>query len=162
VNRALAFCGARAETTKLSEELSSRFPEATLTRRVQLPVSSAALAVHSGDSERVLALLAPVQPYDRARGADFWPAFLRGQAYLMSKRGAEAAREFAAILSHRGAAPDSVLFPLAHLGAARAANLAGDAATAKTEYDAFLTMWRDADADLPPLRDARAERTRLP
>jgi len=160
-NRALAFCGFRAEAGKLSEELTARFPEATLTHRLQLPVSAAALALHGGDAARALTLLEPVRAYDHARGAEFWPAFLRGQAYLASKKGADANREFDAILQRRGEVADSVLFPLAQLGAARAAAFNGDAEKAKSAYDAFLQMWPAADADLRPLAEARTERARL-
>ena len=124
--RALALCGARDDAAKLSDELAIRFPDATLTERIQRPVIAAALAIQGGDPTRGLALLEPVAPYDHARGADFWPAYLRGLAYLAAGSGAEAGRQFEAILNHRGEAPDSILFPLSHLGAARAAALTGD------------------------------------
>jgi hypothetical protein len=161
-NRTFAICGIRSEAEKLSAELTARFPEATLTKRVQLPVAAAALALDAREPSRALALLEPVRAYDRARGADFWPEYLRAQAYLMAKQPAEARREFEAIIAHRGEAPDSPLFPLAHLGAARAAALARDPGAAKNAYDAFLGLWRDADGELPALKAARAERARLP
>jgi eukaryotic-like serine/threonine-protein kinase len=159
--RALALCGAHAEVSTLSTELADRFPAATLTRRIHLPVMAAALAIRGGESKRGLALLEPVAQYDHARGAEFWPAYLRGQAYLASKNGVEAGKQFEAILNHRGEAPDSPVYALAHLGAARAATLTGEIGKARQSYDAFVALWRDADADLPALLEARAERARL-
>jgi len=161
-NRTFAICGRRAESEKLANELTRRFPEATLTHRVQLPVAAAALALDAREPLRALALLEPVRAYSGARGANFWPEYLRAQAYLMARKPDEARRELERILAHRGEAPDSLLFPLAHLGVARAAALTRDTDAARRAYDGFLTLWRDADADLPPLREARAERARLP
>jgi eukaryotic-like serine/threonine-protein kinase len=160
-NRALALCGVRVEAAKLSAELAARFPDATLTRRIQLPVAAAALAVNARDPSGALAVLEPVRAYDHARGAEFWPAYLRGQAYLMAHKAAEAGREFEAILAHRGESVESLLFPLAHLGAARAATLASDPERAIKAYDAFLALWPDADTDLRPLQAAHAERASL-
>jgi hypothetical protein len=111
---------------------------------------------------KALALLEPVRAYNRARGAEFWPEYVRAQAYLLAKKPAEARREFEAILAHRGEAPDSLIFPLSRLGVARAAALARETDAARQAYDGFLAMWRDADADLPPVREAREERVRLP
>ncbi len=89
--------------------------------------------------------------------AEFWPQYLRGQAYLKLKQGTEAATEFQKILDHRGQAPLSVLYPLAHLGSARAAALAGDMAKSRAAYEDFFKMWKSADADLPILIDAKRE-----
>ena len=89
--------------------------------------------------------------------AEFWPQYLRGQAYLRLGRSAEAATEFQKILDHRGEAPLSVLYPLAHLGQARAAALASDVARSRQAYQAFFTLWKEADPDLPVLRAARHE-----
>jgi hypothetical protein len=159
--RALALCGARAEVSKLSGELVDRFPEATLTHRVQVPVMAAALALHGGDAARAIALLEPVAPYDRARGAEFWPSYLRGRANLASRNGAAAAKAFDSILSHRGEAPDSPVYVMARLGAARAAAMNGDTSKARQAYSDFLAAWADADPTLQPLQDARAERAAL-
>jgi len=159
--RALALCWARDDATKLSDELALRFPAATLTERIQRPVIAAALAIQGGDPARGLALLEPVAPYDHARSADFWPPYLRGLAYLAAGSGAEAVKQFEAILNHRGETPDSILYPLSHLGAARAAALIGDTRKARHAYVTFLGLWRDADPNLPPLQAARSELARL-
>ena len=85
------------------------------------------------------------------------PPYTRGQAYLKLRKGAEAAAEFQKILDHRGWDPISYLYPLAHLGLARAAALTGDVAGSRKAYQDFLALWKDADADLPILIEAKKE-----
>ncbi len=104
-----------------------------------------------------LTLLEPVRPYDHARTAEFWPAYLRGLAHLRLRHGREALGQFREIVEHRGEAADSPLYPLAHLGLARAAALAGDTSEARKAYEAFLSLWNGADSDLRPLQEARRE-----
>src|SRR5262245_59002444 len=89
--------------------------------------------------------------------AEFWPQYLRGQAYLQPKQGAEAAAEFEKILDPRGCAPLSPLYTLARLGLARAAALVGDVAKSRKTLEDFLAAWNDADPDLPILIEARRE-----
>jgi len=83
--------------------------------------------------------------------------YLRGQAYLQTKSGPEAAAEFQKILSHRGVAARSVVFPLSYLGLARAYAITGDRISARKTYDEFLSIWKSADTDIPVLVEARAE-----
>ena len=92
---------------------------------------------------------------------EFWPAYLRGQAYLQLKDGQAAAVEFQSILDHRGEYPNAPLYPLAHLGPARAPALAATSAKAGAAYDAFLGLWNGADRDLQPLVEAHRESARL-
>jgi tetratricopeptide (TPR) repeat protein len=160
-SRVLALCGAAGQATGLSNELAKRFPDATLTVRVSLPVIAAAAALQRGDAARAIELLEPVKPYDLAPSAEFWPAYVRGQAYLQLKDGEAAAAQFRNILEHRGHVPASMLYPLAHLGLARAAALVNDRQSARARYDEMLTLWKDADPDLKPLQDARLEQSRL-
>ena len=89
------------------------------------------------------------------------PAYLRGQAYLTAHRGSEAAREFQKILSHRGIVFYSPILALAHLQIGRAIAMQGDAAKAKSAYQDFLTLWKDADPDIPILKQAKAEYAKL-
>jgi hypothetical protein len=84
-----------------------------------------------------------------------------GRAYLQLKDGRRAATEFQGIIDHRGVTPASPLYALAHVGLARAATLQKDPATARREYQAFFDLWKDADPDLQPMKDARAEYSRL-
>jgi tetratricopeptide (TPR) repeat protein len=156
-SRTLAFCPSGDEATVLMRELSNRFPNATLTTRVQLPMSAAAQALQRRQPAQAIAILDPVKPFDRAPLAEFWPTYLRGEAHLALKDARAAAVEFQSIVDHRGAAPTSPLYPLAHLGLARAAALGGDAAAARKSYEAFFGLWKDADAALPQLTEARRE-----
>ena len=97
------------------------------------------------------------------RGAygELYPVYVRGEAYLAAHQGAEAAAEFQKILDHRGIVANDPIGALAHLQLGRALVLAGDKAKAKTAYQDFLTLWKDADPDIPILRQAKAEYSRL-
>jgi hypothetical protein len=159
--RALALCGDGAEALSLSSEVGKRFPEATLTTRVSVPVIAAALAIRQRQPERAIAALEPVRRYEKSPPAEFWPSYLRGEAYLQLKNGAMAAAEFDSIVAHRGAVPGAVVYPLAWLGRARAAVLAGQADEARTAYERFFALWTSADQDLAPLAAARGEYARL-
>jgi eukaryotic-like serine/threonine-protein kinase len=155
--RALALCGSGGEAARVSAELAERFPDATLTTRIQLPIAAAADALHRGAPERALELLDAVKPYDHAPSAEFWPAYLRGQAYLQRNDGPAATAQFESILQHRGESLSSPLYPLAHLGLARAAVMEGNIAEAHKFYDAFFALWSGADSTLQPVKQARAE-----
>ncbi len=87
---------------------------------------------------------------------------MRGQAYLAAHQGAEAAAEFQKILDHRGIVVSDPIGALAHLQLGRALALSGDKTKAKTAYQDFLTLWKDADADIPILKQARAEYAKQP
>jgi tetratricopeptide (TPR) repeat protein len=160
-NRVGALCGDGPEVSQLSAELTNRFPNATLTTRIQIPVATAALALKRREPARTLELLERVRQYDHAPASEFWPAYLRGQAYLESKDGNGAAAQFRAILEHRGKAPTSPLYPLAHLGLARAAAMTGDFDQARKAYNSFLDLWQRADSTLQILAHARQENARL-
>jgi hypothetical protein len=156
--RAFALCGAQSEVAAVSKELADRFPNATQTMKIRVPVASAALAIARGDAARALEVLEPVRPYDHARGAEFWPSYLRGQAHLLAGNGRDASVQFQNILDHRGEAPDSPLYPLAHLGLARAVSLThGNKPQARKQYEAFFSLWSAAAPDTQPLRAARRE-----
>jgi hypothetical protein len=99
--------------------------------------------------------LQAVTRYEEA--AEFWPQYLRGQAYLKLGRGAEAAAGSQKILDHRGYAPLSPLYPVAHLGLARAAMLTGDTAKRRKAYEDFFAALKEADLDLPVLMEAKRE-----
>jgi hypothetical protein len=155
--RTLALCNAGSQASALASELASRFSSAALTTRVQLPVTEAALALRRGEPGRALELLDTVTPYDHAPSSEFWPPYLRGLAYLQLKNGHAAGAQFESILKNRGQAPTSPLYPLAHLGVARAAVLTGDVASARTSYERLFSLWNGADPTLQPLNDARRE-----
>jgi tetratricopeptide (TPR) repeat protein len=160
-SRVFALCGSAAEARNLSNELAMRFPDATLTMHLARPVTAAAVALQQGNAARAIELLEPVRRYDSAPAGKFWPRYLRGQAYLRLKDGRAAAAEFQSIIDRRGEVPTSMLYPLAHLGLARATQEA-DANAARGAYAAFLELWSNADENLPLLEAARLERARLP
>jgi serine/threonine protein kinase/Tfp pilus assembly protein PilF len=108
--RALALCDDGDGVKRLTEELRARFPDATLTVRIQLPVIGAIEAWRGGDPARAIDLLDPVTPYDYAPASEFWPAYIRGEAYFLLKDVKSAAAQFRAIVDHRGAAPTSALY----------------------------------------------------
>jgi len=159
--RALAICGAERDALELSGELAKGFPEAIFTNRLAIPVTAAAVAIQRGDGARALELLEPLRRFDHAPSAEFWPVYLRGQAYLQLKNGPAAAAEFRNVIAHRGEVPASMLYPLSHLGLARASALANDTETARKSYEQFLTIWKTADAELGVVNQARSEQAAL-
>ena len=161
-SRALAFCGADAEASSLSAELAKRFADATLTIKMALPITAAMQALRQGHPVRAIELLEPVKRYDHAPTAEFWSKYLRGQAYLELKDAREASAQFQSIVDHRGEVPTSPLFPLAHLGLARAAVQQKDYGRARKAYEDFLELWKQADPDLKAPAEARQELARLP
>jgi Tfp pilus assembly protein PilF len=90
-----------------------------------------------------------------------YPAYLRGEAYLAAHNSSAAATEFQKFIDHRGIVINFPLGALAHLGLARAYALSGDTAKAKTAYQDFLTLWKEADPDIPILKEAKAEYAKL-
>ncbi|MEK6407455.1 MAG: protein kinase [Acidobacteriota bacterium] len=156
---ALALSGEVGQAQSFAEEMARRNPKNTLTQAVWLPVTRAAIELQRSHPDKAIELLQSAGQYET--GARFWPIYLRGQACLRLKRGAEARAEFQKILDHRGWDPTSYLYPLAHLGLARAAALTGDVAGSRKAYQDFLAIWKDADADLPILIEAKKEHAGL-
>jgi len=152
---AQALCGAAPQAQALADELAKRFPEDTLSQEIWLPLIRAAINLQRGDAALGIEQLKNVARYEAA--AEFWPPYLRGQAYLKLGRGVEAATEFQKILDHRGQAPLSAVYPLANLGLARAAALVGDPAKSRRADEDFFAVWKGADPDLPILTKAKKE-----
>lgn len=157
--RALALCGEAGQAQSLDDELAKRNPKDTLINAIWLPVIRATIELQRGHPDQAIQLLQAASRYEAA--AQFWPTYLRGNAYLRLQKRAEAAAEFQRILDHRGWDPLSELYPLAHLGLARAAVLQGDTTKARKAYQNFLALWKDADADLPVLIEAKKEYEKL-
>jgi serine/threonine protein kinase/predicted Zn-dependent protease len=155
----LALCGENSQAQSLADELGKQYPKDTLVHVLWLPTVRAALELQHGSAAQALELLQPALRYEAA--AEFGPPYVRGLAYLKLGQRAEAAAEFQKILGSRGQAPLSALYPLAHLGMARAATLQGDTATARKYYQDFFALWKDADADLPILIEAKKEYDKL-
>jgi len=155
-----SLCGDASEAQKLADEQLRRYPNATLLHVYSEPIIRAAIALQRGRADQAIEFLNAAIPYEGGNAA-FWPDYLRGQAYLRLRRGGEAAAEFQKILDHRGWDPVSPLYPLAHVGLARAAALTGDTAKARKAYQDFLALWKDADADIPILIEAKQEYEKL-
>ncbi len=126
-----------------------------------MPEIRAAIELKRDNPSRALELLAPVTPYEAGFLENFMAAYVRGQAYLAAHRGQEAAREFQKILDHRGVVLNSIIGALAHLQIGRAYAMQGDTAKAKAAYQDFLTLWKDADPDIPIFIAAKAEYAKL-
>jgi len=164
---ALALCGDAARAEKLAAEASKRLPNGTLWNAVQLPEIRAATELQRGQPARAVELLVSASPYERA-----YPeaVYLRGLAYLRLQKGAEAAAEFRKILDHKGASWGStwrypnwgLYYSISYVGLARGSALAGDAANARRAFQDFFALWKDADPDIPILKQAQAEYAKLP
>jgi len=98
------------------------------------------------------------EPFDLGM---MYPAYVRGQAYLLVRRGKEAAAEFQKIIDHRGIVLNFPLGALAHLQLGRAYVMSGDTAKARTAYQDFFALWKDADPDIPILKEAKADYAKL-
>ena len=141
---ALALCGESAQAQALADEYAKLLPDDTLTNAIDLPVIRAAIANHRGNYAEAVELLQPARRYERA-DTTFFAHYIRGQAYLGQRSGAEAAAEFQSIIDRRGLEPFSPLHPLAQVGLARAIALQGDNEKARNAYDEFFAIWKDAD-----------------
>jgi tetratricopeptide (TPR) repeat protein/predicted Ser/Thr protein kinase len=163
---ALAMCGDAAEAEKLAAETSKIFPNGTIWNAVQLPEIRAAMALQREQPAESVELLATASPYERSY---IEASYVRGLAYLRLHKGAEATAEFQKIVDHKGASwgatwvhPNWGLnYSLSYLGLARASALAGDTAKAKKAFQDFLALWKDADPDIPILKQAQAEDAKL-
>jgi len=166
---AFAFTGDDRQLQAIIDDLSKRFPEDTLVQFNFLPALNAKLALSRGNASEAIEILRAAAPYELGEttgSAHGWtalyPVYVRGQAYLAADQGTEAAAEFQKILDHRGAVATEPIGALAHLGLGRAYVLQGDTAKAKAAYQNFLTLWKNADLDIPILLAAKSESAKLP
>jgi serine/threonine protein kinase/Tfp pilus assembly protein PilF len=162
--RVLAQVGDVAKAQKLVDDLGREFPSDTLLNAVHIPTVSALLNLQRKASAEAISALEPARKYEFGVGpgsANFWPVYVRGLAFLLKQDGAKAAEEFQKILDHRGALAVSILYPLARLNLARTYALQGDTTKARATYQDFFAMWKDADPEIPVLKDAKAEYAEL-
>ena len=154
----------RAKTTV--GELERVYPSDTLLKVYWLPTIKAALELNANNAAQAQVYLEAAAPYELGEPPQFqlgtlYPAYIRGQAQFMAHNGAAAAAEFQKLLDHRGIVSNFVTGALARLGLARAYAMSGDTAKAKASYQDFLTLWKDADPDIPILKEAKAEYAKL-
>jgi serine/threonine protein kinase len=160
----LAAVGDTARAQAFVDEIARQFPENTLLVKVALAVDQAAIELQRNQAQKAIAALEATSPYEMGtgpNGANYFPIHFRGAAYLKAGDGAKALIEYQKILDHRGIDPLSVFYPLAHLGAARAYVLQKDTTHARTAYQDFFAAWKDADPDIPILKQAHAEYEKL-
>ncbi len=163
---ALAQSGETVRAKTIVGELEKSYPSETMLKVYWLPTIKAAVELNTNNAAQSLVFLEAAAPYELGGPPQFqlgtlYPAYIRGQAQLMAHNGAAAAAEFQKFLDHRGIVINFPLGALAHLGLARAYALSADTAKAKTAYQDFLTLWKDADPDIPILKEAKAEYAKL-
>src|SRR6185437_15503326 len=140
-------------------DLSRRFPTDTLLHAVSIPMVEAVAAMNRKAPNEAVERLQAAAPYELGIAQGLLPIYIRGQAYLQARRGSEAAAEFQKIVDHPGVAPVFPEHALAKLGLGRAYLITGDAAKARAAYQDFFALWKDADPDIPILKEAKAERS---
>ena len=166
---ALARTGDAAQARKIADDLAHRFPLNTMINRYWLPAIDASIEISRNSPAKAIERLRAATEYELGTpipqfgvGGSLYPAYVRGQAYLSLHQGAEAAAEFQKFLDHRGIAVNSPLGALAKLQLGRAYVLAGDKTKARHAYLEFLELWKDADPDIPVLKQAKVEYAKLP
>jgi serine/threonine protein kinase/tetratricopeptide (TPR) repeat protein len=158
---AFATTGDAQQAASLADELARRFPQSTFVMGLYVPIIRAAIELNRGNSSKAIEVLQPTTRFEFGWNARAFPTSLRGQAYLHDKQGKEAAAEFQRVLDHPGVCGFAPVCALARLGMGRARALSGDNAGARAAYQDFFALWKDADPDVPILKDARAEYAKL-
>ena len=159
---ALAFAGDTAKASAIADELARLFPLHTYINSIFLPTTRARLEIERGNPSKAIELLRAASPYEFGGVARVLPTYVRGLAYLKARQGPEASAEFQKILDHRGVCMTAPECTLSHLQLGRARAISGDNAGARTAYQDFFALWKDADPDVPILKEAKAEYAKLP
>jgi DNA-binding winged helix-turn-helix (wHTH) protein len=158
---ALAIAGDTVRAGTLADDLANRFPENTLDQSYFIPTIRARLEINRNNPSGAIEVLQTAAPYELSSSGEMYPVYMRGEGYLAAHQGGKAAAEFQKILDHAGIVGNSPIALLAHLGLGRAYALSGDRTKARAEYQDFLALWKDADPDVPILKQARVEYSRL-
>jgi tetratricopeptide (TPR) repeat protein len=164
---ALALAGDAHRAQALADDLGKRFPEDTIVQFNYRPTIHAQFALDRNDTSRAIEALQAATPYELGLPGTgsftpgLYPVYVRGDAYLAGHQGIEAAAEFQKILGNRGVVQNESIGVLSHLGLARAYVMQGDTAKAKAAYQDFLTLWKDADPDIPIFIAAKSEYAKL-
>jgi eukaryotic-like serine/threonine-protein kinase len=151
------------QAQKLSDELDNKYPQDTFVQKYWLPVVRAAQDLRQGKGSKAIDDLESARALDLAASSDLtlYPAYVRGQAYLAIGDASKAATEFQRFIDHPGIVLNSPLGPLARLGVARAYARGSDPAKTREAYRDFLDLWKDADPDIPILKQAQSEYAKL-
>lgn len=159
--RVMALNGQPAEAKQVMDRLVRENPSDTLLNAIDAPVVLAARQLGIGQAEQALRSLEPVRPYEFGMRAGFFPNYVRALAYLQLRKAHEAAAEFQAVLDHRGVAPLETMWEMSQLGLARSYAIEGDTPKARAAYEEFLKLCKDAEPDVPFVKQAKAEYTKL-
>ena len=161
---ALALAGDTLEAQTLAGDLAKRFPEDTLVQFNYLPTICASISLAQNAASKAIEELQVASPYELGTlpaHLSLMPVYVRGQSYLAARDGRAAAAEFQKIFDHRGVVLTGAIGALAHLGLGRAFALEGDNARARTAYQDFFALWKNADPDIPILQEAKSESSKL-
>ena len=156
----LSRAGDSARAQAAVDDLSKRFHTLTLDS-YWIPTFRAAIELNRNNPAKAVELLQVTAPFELCGDGRLYAAYLEGLAHLRQRRGTEAATDFQKLLDHRGLVLNYHYGALAHLGLARAYALQGESAKARAKYQDFLALWKDADADIPILKQAKAEYAKL-
>lgn len=154
----LALAGDSAKAEKVMTEQSARHPKDTYLQQEAIPQVRAALEIKRGNPASAIEALKATTAVE---GGDLGPAFYRGLAYLSMKSGKEAATEFRKVIDRKTIFPFHPLRSLSRLELARSLALAGDTAGARSAYQDLFAIWKDADPELPLLKQAKVEYAKL-
>jgi eukaryotic-like serine/threonine-protein kinase len=157
---ALALAGDFNQARRIIDELKKRYPSDTQVNQVFTPCALALLELNR-DPAKGIQILQPTSRYDLGIGFGFLPIYVRGLTYLRGRQGREAAAEFQKILDHRDLGAVSPAYALSHVWAGRAYALIGDNVRSRNAYQDFFSLWKDADPDVPILKQAKAEYAKL-
>lgn len=157
---ALAVCGETSQAQSIADDIAN-LKYRDVTSISFLPEMRAAIAISRNNPAKAVEILESTRILERGFGIPGRSTYLRGIAYLRQKSGTEAMNEFQKILDRRGWFDTSPFFPLAHLGLARAAAIAGDTTKSRQAYQDFFALWKDADTDIPILIEAKSEYEKL-
>ena len=155
---AFAFAGENKKALDLAEDVAKNRPQDVIVQSLLVPNVRACAALSGGDAAKAIELLKPAEAYDKNTPQVL---YIRGLALLKAGHGAEAAQEFQKVLAVRAVWPADLVMSLAHLGLGRAFAMQGDSLKSRTAYQDFFALWKDADPDLPLLKEAKAEYEKL-
>jgi tetratricopeptide (TPR) repeat protein len=158
---ALARSGETAQSRIMLDSIEKSEPTNTILKVLWFPLIEATIAMAQQAPDRAIVALEPSLPYELSNQGFLYPPYLRGLAYLAERNGPAAAAEFQKLPNHSGIVMNFLLGSLSRLGLARAYAVSGDTAKAKAAYKDFLTLWSDADPDVPILKEAKAEYAKL-
>ena len=154
---AMAMANDPMRAAPLADELAKQVPSDTIVNEIFVPTIRSQIEIDHSNAGKAVDVLQRAQPYELGFVARLVPIYVRGEAYLRLGRSQEAAAEFQRILDHRGSSRLSMIDALAHLGLARAYALSGDGAKSRTAYQDFFALWKDAEPDIPIVKQANAE-----